>query len=455
MRPLAFVDIETTGSGPQFDAITEIGLVLVDQDGVREWSSLLNPGMPIPASIESLTGISNEMVADAPRFAGLAPQIFDLLSGRIFLAHNARFDYGFIKQAFQREGYEFRATTLCTVKLSRMLYPGHRHHNLDALIERHALQVGQRHRALGDARLIHQFWQLASQGSRADAFEAAVKLLTARPSLPSHLGEDLVDRMPEGPGVYVFRGKDRLVLYVGKSRNIRQRVLAHFSGDVSSSKEMSLAQQVRDIEWHQTGGEVGALLKEAALIKELQPTHNRRLRRASLLCSIALAPSTTGLRACIVELASAEDAVAGHCYGLFNTTREAQGALRKLAVEHGLCQVLLGLEKPAGARGCFARQLGRCRGACVGAEHEMQHAIRLMQALDALKLKAWPYPGAAYLREGGDLHLVKDWAWLGTAQSEEELHALLEQRRGRFDRDSYRILARNQRLLRPLPASMG
>jgi DNA polymerase-3 subunit epsilon len=452
MQPLAFVDLETTGSSPQLDRITEIGVVLVDVDGAREWSSLLDPVARIPASIEQLTGISNEMVAGAPRFAELAPQIAELLADRLFIAHNARFDYGFLKQAFRRAGYEFRATTLCTVRLSRLLYPEHRQHSLDALIARHALAVLQRHRALGDARAIYQFWCQARVGTRAGAFDAALKLLTARPSVPPHLEGQLVDSWPEGPGVYIFRGADGVVLYVGKSRNIRQRVLAHFSGDVRSSKEMSLTQQVREIECIETGGEIGALLKEAALIKQLQPTHNRRLRRAGALCSIVLAPATTGLRAAISELDPQRGMPKEACYGLFNTQREAQGALKKLALEHGLCQVLLGLEKPAGSRGCFARQLGRCRGACIGAEHEMQHAIRLMQALDGLKLKVWPFAGPACLREGRDLHLVQDWAWLGTAHSEPELWSLLEAGGRRLDRDSYRILAKHQSRLRPLRA---
>jgi DNA polymerase-3 subunit epsilon len=279
-------------------------------------------------------------------------------------------------------------------------------------------------------------------GSRARAFDAAVKMLTARPSLPPQLDGQLVDSWPEGPGVYIFRGADGVVLYVGKSRNVRRRLLAHFSADLRSSKEMSLTQLVREIECIETGGEIGALLK--------QPTHNRRLRRTGALCSIVLAPATTGLRAAIIELDPQRGMPREACYGLFNTQREAQGALKKLALEHGLCQVLLGLETPAGSRGCFARQLGRCRGACIGAEHEMQHAIRLLQALDGLKLKVWPFAGPACLREGQDLHLVQDWAWLGTARSEPELWSLLEAGGGRLDRDTYHILAKHQARLRPL-----
>ena len=188
MRPLAFVDIETTGSSPHFDAITEVGVVLLDEEGVREWSSLVRPGMRIPPSIEQLTGISNEMVADAPEFAAIAPQLLELLADRVFIAHNARFDYGFLRQAFRRANYAFRATTLCTVRLSRLLFPEHRRHSLDALIDRHGLAVLQRHRALGDARVLQQFWELTQRGPRAAAFEAAVQLLTARPSLPPRQG---------------------------------------------------------------------------------------------------------------------------------------------------------------------------------------------------------------------------------------------------------------------------
>jgi DNA polymerase-3 subunit epsilon len=98
-------------------------------------------------------------VADAPSFADVAEEVLERLEGRLFIAHNARFDYGFLKNEFKRAGHDFRATVLCTVKLSRKLFPQHARHNLDSLIERHGLSVSSRHRALGDAQLIHQFWQ--------------------------------------------------------------------------------------------------------------------------------------------------------------------------------------------------------------------------------------------------------------------------------------------------------
>jgi DNA polymerase-3 subunit epsilon len=449
------VDLETTGSNAELDRITEIGIVLVDGEHIEEWSSLVNPGCRIPPFIERFTGIGNDMVADAPDFESLAPRVAALLQERLFVAHNARFDYGFLRQSFRRAGHEFRATTVCTVKLSRSLYPGHRRHNLDSLIERHGLRAEGRHRALTDARLIQQFWRIAQDSLPAAEFTAALRLQCARPTLPPHLPPELATQLPEGTGVYVFHGEDDRVLYVGKARNLRQRVLGHFSGDVGSPKEMSLSQQLRRVTWTETGGEVGALLHEAALVKTLLPTHNRRLRRQSELCTVQLGEDLQSLQARIVWARDIDFSEPTRLYGLFSSERQARTALSTLADEHQLCKIALGLESAPAQRGCFARQLRRCRGVCCGEEPVMQHALRVMQALGKLQLERWPFPGAAYLREGDDLHLVANWAYLGCARSLAELHALLRRGEARFDRDCYRILAREARRLQPLPALAG
>lgn len=157
---LVFVDLETTGANPVSDRITEIGLVEVDAHGkATHWSSLVNPEIPIPAFIQSLTGISNEMVHRAPAFSALAEALYERLQGALFIAHNARFDYGFLRNAFSQAGFTFRANVLCTVKLSRRLYPEHNRHNLDSLIARHGLKPDARHRALADADVLWQLWQ--------------------------------------------------------------------------------------------------------------------------------------------------------------------------------------------------------------------------------------------------------------------------------------------------------
>mgnify|MGYP001765171776 CR=1 FL=1 len=458
MRPLAFVDLETTGATATSDRITEIGIVEVDADGtVREWQQLVNPGTRIPPFIEQLTGISNDMVANAPAFESVAEETLRRLEGRLFIAHNARFDYGFLKNEFKRLGIGFRAPVLCTVKLSRTLYPQYHRHNLDSLIERHGLQAEARHRALADAQLIHQFWQKIHVDRSREEIEAALKKLNARPSLPPHLDAALIDDLPDTPGVYLFYGETsengQLPLYVGKAKDIRQRVLSHFSADHSSAKEMALAQQVRRIDWIETAGEIGALLKEARLVKELQPTHNRQLRKNDDLCSWTLIDEGEGwLRPQLASTHDLDFGLSTSCYGLFKNSKEATEVLRALAAEHNLCDILLGLEKAAPGKPCFAHQIRRCKGACIGKEPYAKHTMRLVGALVKLKLAAWPFAGPALIREGEEAHLIDGWRYLGTAVSDDDLGRLLTASHPPFDRDIYKILAKYTGKMNPLPS---
>jgi len=448
---MAFVDLETTGATATADRITEIGIVEVDEQGVREWASLVNPMTRIPEFIEHLTGISNAMVAAAPTFAELADEVRRRLDGRLFVAHNARFDYGFLKNEFARLGVDFRATVLCTVKLSRKLYPEHRKHSLDSLIERYGLAAGDRHRALADARLIHQFWRHLSASFDAEQIAGAVDQLTARPSLPPHLDAAAIEALPEGHGVYLFYGENDLPLYVGKSREIRQRVQAHFAADHASAKEMSLSQQVRRIEAIPTAGEVGALLTEATLIKRLQPVHNRRLRRNGALAAWQLRREDDDrwrphlVMADAVDFACAED-----LFGPFKDAREAARVLKALADEHGLCQAVLGLETVKPGRPCFAHQIRKCKGACVGKEPLSTHSGRLMAALARLRIRRWPFAGPALLREGDEAHVIDRWRYLGTARSEDEFWNLLDSGRPDFDHDIYKIILKSERQLLPI-----
>ena len=453
MRSLAFVDLETTGATATHDRITEIGIVEVDEDGsVREWQQLVNPGMRIPPFIEQLTGISNDMVADAPPFEAIADEALRRLHGRLFIAHNARFDYGFLKTEFKRLGVDFKANVLCTVKLSRALYPEHHRHNLDSLIERHGLHAEGRHRALADAQLIHQFWQKIHVHRSSEEIEAALKKQNARPSLPPNLDPTVVDELPETPGVYLFHGENELPIYIGKAKNIRTRVLSHFSADVRSSKEMALAQQVRRITWIETAGEIGALLKESALVKELLPTHNRMLRKNDEVCTWTLVDEGEGLlRPQLAWARDLEFGIGTSCYGLFKNSKEANEVLRGLAESHNLCDILLGLQKAAPGKPCFGFQIRRCKGACVGKEPYAKHTMRLMTALTSLKLVSWPFPGPAIIREGDEAHLIEGWRYLGTAKSDEELAELLDNGRPQFDRDTFKILTKYVGRMEPLP----
>jgi len=446
--PVACVDLETTGGMAVHHRIIEVGIVLLE-DGVvvEEWSSLVNPGVRVPPSIEAFTGITNEMVADAPSFEELHGEVRRRLDGRLFVAHNARFDYGFVRNEFRRAGGKFAAPVLCTVRLSRALFREHARHNLDALIERYGLACGQRHRALGDAAVLPPLLAAFEDAAGSERVHEAATAALAESRLPPHLPPGLDEDLPEGPGVYLFRGDGGALLYVGKSRNLRSRVLGHFAGEHRDSKESKLARQVRDVEWIETGGELGALLLESRLVKELAPATNRRLRPATELQCIRLEDGREGLEVRIEPLLAPGPQDDAELHGPFRTERDARRALEGKAREAGLCLKVIGLERGAGS--CFAFQLGRCRGACVGREPRALHDVRLRMALASLRLRPWPFPGAVGIREraptgeGTVLHVLDRWRHLGTAADEREVAALLA-RSGEapFDADAYRILVR-------------
>jgi DNA polymerase-3 subunit epsilon len=210
---LAFVDIETTGSHFERDRITEIGIKSLNHDHVDTWESLINPQTFIPQNIQSLTGIRPEMVSKQPPFEDLALEIARELEGKIFVAHNARFDYGFLKASFKRVGIDFKPKVLCTVKLSRLLFPEQSRHNLDTIISTHRLKISSRHRALGDADLLVQFWQVCERQFGREVLFKTLNQLIGNPSLPPNIDKALIDSIPEKPGCYIFYGENKAPLY--------------------------------------------------------------------------------------------------------------------------------------------------------------------------------------------------------------------------------------------------
>jgi DNA polymerase-3 subunit epsilon len=449
--PLAIVDLETTGGHPAHDRITEIAVLEVQGFEVTsEWSTLVNPESTIPAAIQALTGITNDMVAGAPRFSQLAADLLDRLQGRVFVAHNARFDYGFLRNEFARTGRKFSAKTLCTVRLSRRLYPQHARHHLDAVIERHRIACHARHRAMGDADALWQFLRIAAEEHGAEVLSVAARQIAKQPALPPHIDRAVIDAIPEAPGVYLFYGEAGTPLYVGKSINLHARVVSHFTGGVRSGKSLRLAQEVRRIEWQRTAGELGALLREARLVKELQPAYNRQLQRPEKLCGFVF----DGTRLRLAEAAQIDGETLPLVRGIFRSRRAATAALRNLADEDGLCLQTLGFD--AARRGaCFRHQISRCRGVCAGRENPHFHLARVAAALARFPGAAqWPHAGPLGIVErrrdpagdveASDVHVVDRWCYLGTATSDAEVGELLSSaRRAPFDYDHYRILARH------------
>jgi len=468
---IAFVDLETTGTTSTADRITEIGIVRVaDGEFVDEWSTLVNPECSIPEDIRVLTGITNEMVRGAPTFAQLRREVLERLEGHVFVAHNARFDYGFIKNELRRLELKFTADVLCTVRLSRKLYPEAVGHGLDAVIARHGLQDAiapetaartGRHSALGDARALWRFVQMLYREREAEEIEAAVKRLLKIPSLPPQLAPDALEGLPEGPGVYRFYGVNDLPLYIGKSVNLRDRIRSHFSGDYRSANDVRISGEIQRIEVDPTAGELGALLKEARLVKELLPLHNYRLRRKLNACFIRLPDLRSPpevLQAKDIDW-NARGPHAETLYGPFATKPHVKALLEEIAGAEGLCWRQLGWEKRGGP--CFARQVRKCRGACLGEETPEQHNLRLATALNPHRIVEWPWPGRVAIRERNpygtleEAHVFERWSHIGTARSEDELEDLAHARAEiDFDPDIYRILvgfiAKHRRAVIPL-----
>ncbi len=448
--PIAFVDVETTGSGPRSARVIEVGIVAA-RDGALEyeWSTLIDPGVRVPPAIRLFTGITEEMLRGAPSFAQIAGELSERLAGRLFVAHTARFDHGFLREELRRTGRSLGGRMACTVKLSRRLVPEARAHHLDALIERYGISCERRRRALPDARALWHFWQaLATRHSETRIESALGEILAAR-SVPPHLPPSLADELPEGPGVYRFFGEGGALLYVGKAKNIRERVFAHWHAALSDARAERLAAATRHVDFIETAGELGALLTEARLVRELKPLHNRRLRGARgawtwVIADDGAAPELAPLEQLPLSFERSDP------FGLYRSERAARRALTALAREHQLCLKVLGLERASGS--CFAYQLGRCRGTCVGAEPLRLHTARLKLAFAPERLPAWPYEGAVGIREActtaagvrADVHVVEGWRHLGPVRDGEPSERW--DPRPPFDPDIYQILRRHLRL---------
>jgi DNA polymerase-3 subunit epsilon len=435
-RRFAFVDLETTGTSPADDRVTEIGMVLVDGDTELEaWSSLVDPGVPIPREIQALTGITDAMVRGAPRFAELLPRVAERLDGRVLVAHNARFDYGFLKSEFRRAGERLTADVLCTVRLSRRLFPQYGTHRLDALIDRHRLPASERHRALGDARVIRAFVSKLWREEDRGALEAAIRALLKQPATPPHLDAARLEALPESPGVYVFVGASGQPLYVGKARNLRERVRGHFYADSRDANDARLVAEVHDLLIEPTAGEFGALLREMQRIKDCAPLHNVALRRRETTCFLrADAPGRPPRIVRLADLPDADPLAEPGLFGPFGSRSGARAALAAVGRERRLCDRALGLWAREG--GCFSRQVGRCMGLCTGAESAEAHHERLLAALAPLRFPAWPFDGPVALVEhdadSGRRDVLRFDRW----------RALHGPGAGGFDPDVFRLLRR-------------
>lgn len=282
------VDIETTGGQRGRHKMTEIALVLFDGEKIiDQFESLINPEMSIPYHITQLTGITNEMVANAPKFYEVAKTIVEMTKDATFVAHNVFFDYNFIQAEFRELGYTFKAKKMCTVRLARKIFPGHKSYSLGNICHDLQIPLQNRHRAMGDALATTELFKRML--SKAPEKISTIEENTSRKlSLPPHLKEDDFNNLPNTPGVYYFWNEKNDLLYVGKSKNIKTRIASHFRLNIKRPKDIELKNTVHRITYEETGSDLIAKIYECHLIKSLRPFFNVSLRQKNFPYTLQL-----------------------------------------------------------------------------------------------------------------------------------------------------------------------
>ncbi len=378
----AILDIETTGGSPKAEKITEIAIYFHDGKGiVDEWSTLLNPEKTIPYFITGLTGITNEMVANAPKFFEVAKEIVERTENHTIVGHNVAFDYAFIKSEFKQLGFDFNRKTLCTVQLSRKIIPGHKSYSLGKICQDLGIEINDRHRAAGDAFATVKLFELILERQNGDGIISLISEPSGRyKNLNQYLTADDIEHLPEDCGTYYFYDENKQLIYIGKSNNIRHRVLSHL-GNSTTKKALEMKKRIHSISFELTGSELVALLKESGEIKQQKPMFNRAQKRSTFYWGLYSSKDEYGYISFRLQKISEtpDDPVTS-----FNNIKEAREALTRLVERNWLCQKLSGLYQTDGA--CFHHSIRQCNGACIQAEAVSSYNKRAETLLSSLKL---------------------------------------------------------------------
>jgi len=365
----AIIDIETTGLSPQRNKITEIAVYIYDGEKIiDEFSSLINPECYISPNITKITGITNEMVGKAPKFWEVAKNIVLLTEGKTFVAHNASFDYNFIRHEFKSLGYDFKREKLCTVQLSRKIIPGRKSYSLGKLCNELKIPLNGRHRAAGDAMAtVKLFEYLLLQDSSLAGLKSGKFF---------NLQSSTIKKLPDDTGVYYLYNQQGGIIYIGKSKNIRTRILSHFNNE-KTGRALKMMDETYDISYELTGSDLIAQLLESDEIKNHKPKYNRRQRRKSNHYGIYSSINAFGYICFSVDKIGKNVPLIA-----FNSAKEARERLYHLSEEYELCQKLCGLYDTAGA--CFYYQLNQCKGPCVQKEAVEDYNLRANELIQNL-----------------------------------------------------------------------
>ena len=380
----AILDIETTGGSPKNEKITEIAIYIHDGNKIiNEFASLVNPEKNIPYFITGLTGISNEMVAESPKFFEIAKDIVEITKECIVVGHNVNFDYSFIQNEFKHLGYDFQRNKLCTIKLSRKLIPGYKSYSLGKICKELNISINGRHRAAGDAFATVKLFELLlreneTQGSDLISKEKPVARLK---NLNGFLKPGDIDQLPSKTGVYYLHDEEGNLIYVGKSKNIHNRILTHL-GNRNSRRATEMAGKIAGISFELTGNELIALLLESVEIKSSKPIYNRAQRRSSSSWGLYEFNDDKGYLNFRILKTSTQN---NFPVASFNNQTEAKEILANQVEKNWLCPKLSGLYSTEGS--CFHYEIRQCNGACTGKEPVKAYNERAQKLIDKFEFE--------------------------------------------------------------------
>ena len=387
----AIVDIETTGGAPKSSKITEIAIY--KHDGFKiidEYQTLIDPEMTIPPFITNLTGISNKMVEGAPKFFEVAKKIVEFTEDCVFVAHNVGFDYGIIRHEFRTLGFDYRRPHLCTVRASRYIIPGHDSYSLGKLTRSLGFVIENRHRAGGDALATANLFTLLHE-TNLDGIKKFIQEDINPAVLHPNLNIDELDNLPTKTGVYKFYDENNILIYIGKSINIKKRVDQHLR-NTKTKKGLEMRDSISRIEHDLTGSEIIALLQESMLIKQYRPRFNQMLKKSKFPYGLYDYIDDNGyVRMYIGQSSKIQD----HPIAAFTNKREGFELLTRWTEQYELCQKLNDLYPTKSA--CFHHSIKKCKGACVGEENIHEYNTRATKMVDDLNLNGESF----YIIENG------------------------------------------------------
>lgn len=370
----AILDIETTGGKYNEEGITEIAIYKFDGHNiVDQFSSLVNPEKPIQPFVINLTGINNEMLRHAPKFYEVAKRIIEITDGCIMVAHNALFDNRILTTEFDRLGYHFNKETLCTVELAKKLIPDMPSYSLGKLVRALGIPLSDRHRAQGDAKAtVALFKMLLAKDTSKVIITETLRKNPKRQLEPKLL--DIIEKTPSETGVYYMHNEAGNIIYIGKSKNIKKRLMQHFTGDNRKSKKIQL--DVKSVTFEKTGSELISLLKESEEIKQNKPLFNRALRRTLFTYQLTSFVDENGYINLKIEKADGRK----KAITTFSNFQQAKSSIFRITDENKLCQKLTGLQ--SGGKSCFNYSLKECYGACINKESSKDYNVRVMAFLE-------------------------------------------------------------------------